>query len=64
MRRMRDIWVQGAAQGVWKEIQTRAVGDREEMVVWNWGTVVISVTSDMVIVVALTGGCKGRPETV
>jgi len=56
--------VQGAAQGVWKEIQTRVVGDREEMVVWNWGTVVISVTSDMVIVVALTGGCKGRPETV
>ncbi len=56
---MRDIWAQGAAQGVWKEMQASAVGGREEMVLWNWGTLVTSVTSDIVITVALIKDGEG-----
>ena len=60
VRRMSDIWAQGAAHGVWKEMQTSAVGRREEMLVWNWGAVVISVTSDMVTMEKEIRGDEGR----
>ena len=64
VRRMRDIWAQGAAQGVWKEMQMRELAGREEMVEWNWESVVISVTSDMLIVGEVMRGSEGCGKRV
>ena len=61
MRRISDIWPHGAAQGVWKKMQTRVVGEREEIAVWNWGAEEISSISDMVTV---TGADQGTVSEV
>jgi len=45
--------LQGAAQGVWKEIMAREVGEREERWVWKEVSVVMSVNEDMVAVLWL-----------
>ena len=42
------ICLQGAAQGVWKEITARAVAGREERWVWKAVSEVMSVIWDMV----------------
>ena len=48
---MRRICLQGAAQGVWKEITARVVGGSEERCEWKFGSSVISVMVDIVRVV-------------
>lgn len=44
---MRDIWAQGAAQGVWKEMMRVVEGGREERVEWKVEGEVMSVMVDM-----------------
>lgn len=55
--RMVRICLQGAAQGVWKEMTARAVAGREERWVWKAASSVMSVICDMLV--ALGGGVGG-----
>lgn len=46
---MSRFCLQGAAQGVWKEMTVREVGGREDMWAWNSVSVVMSIMEDIVV---------------